>query len=189
MVSATIEAVVEKGVGGATIAEIARKAGYSHALIVQRYGSKAGLLARVTEVMTGDWRALLQRRVGERSGIDALLAVIDAHIEFLAEQPLHNRALHLLRFHAIDPSAEYRANIAALHRAQTAATKAWIEAGIAAGNIRADVDAALEARKFLSIMGGFVYHWMVDPEFPITAMHERLKETLSAELRVPRRIR
>lgn len=182
MVTAAIQTLVEKGVVGTTIAEVARRAGYSHALIVQRYGGKAGLLARVAAVMTEDWRAVLRRKVGERSGIEALLAVVDAHIEFLTEQPHENRALHLLRFHAIDPSAEYRADIVALHRAQTRATQAWIEAGIAAGSIRADVDAALEAKKFLAIMGGFVYHWMVDPAFPIAAMHERLKEELSADL-------
>src|SRR4051794_34044049 len=94
IVSATVRLLADKGVEAATIQAIAARAGYNHALLVHRFGSKTGLLMRVMDSVSAEWQTLVAKHVGEQCGIDALCAFLDAHIEFIETEPEEIMAMY-----------------------------------------------------------------------------------------------
>ncbi|MDB6105717.1 MAG: TetR family transcriptional regulator [Gammaproteobacteria bacterium] len=143
LVEAAIELLVQRGLAGTTLAAIGERAGYSRGLVTHRFGSKAGLLAHVHDTVARHWIERVQGEVGAAIGLLALEKVVQALYGFIAEAPDEIRAMYLLRYASIDPAAEYRANVARVHRAQRQDVQRWIEAGQTAGEITSKVEAAL----------------------------------------------
>lgn len=175
MMEAAIALLVECGIEGTTLLAIGKKAGYSRGLVSHRFGSKAGLLAHVHDIVARHWIERVQAEVGTTSGIAALERAVKALYGFIAEAPNEIRAMLLLRHASIDPAAEYRANVAKVHLAQRRDVQRWIEAGKVAGEISAKVDANLIAELFCSTTDGLVYRWLVNPALPIKALHDQLR--------------
>jgi AcrR family transcriptional regulator len=183
MTDAAVSLLVERGIAGTTLASIGERAGYSRGLVTHRFGSKAGLLAHVHDTVAAEWLRHVLQVVGEASGILALQRVADALHDFIVNEPEELRALYLLRYPSIDPSAEYRANVAKLNRAQIRALAGWINEGKAAGEIKSGVDAVLAAELFASVIDGLLYRWLVNPDIPVRELHELLREHIDRALR------
>ncbi|MET0378547.1 MAG: TetR/AcrR family transcriptional regulator [Spongiibacteraceae bacterium] len=184
IVSAAIQALNERGINELKISDVAQRAGYSQPLIVQRYGGKAGLLARVSAVITENWQDVYERVVGNLSGLPALCASVDAHSEFIAERPKEVRAIYLLHMLALDASDEYPATVQTVTQTHRpgARAKTWIAAGMKDGSIRSDINAKIEAEMFAALIIGLVYSWMANPKLPIRTLHARVKEELIEHL-------
>ena len=149
MFEAAIGLIIESGIPGATLAAIGERAGYSRGLVTHRYGNKANLLAHVHDVVVADWINRVQQAVGDHSGREALSRIVDALHAFVREEPNEIRAMYLLRFASIDPSAQFRTNVAKAHAAQRRDVQRWIELGKKSGSVHAGIDAALVAELFL----------------------------------------
>ena len=175
MFEAAIGLIIESGIPGATLAAIGERAGYSHGLVTHRYGNKANLLAHVHDVVVADWINRVQQAVGDHSGREALSRIVDALHAFVREEPNEIRAMYLLRFASIDPSAQFRTNVAKAHAAQRRDVQRWIELGKKSGSVHAGIDAALVAELFCSAADGLIYRWLVNPKLPIKALHSLLK--------------
>lgn len=117
MLDAAVSLLVEVGMAGTTLAAIGERAGYSRGLVTHRFGSKAGLLAHVHDTVVTDWIVRVRQAVGAAVGLDTLQRVVDALYGFIAEAPDEIRAMYLLRYASIDPSAEFRASVARAHQA------------------------------------------------------------------------
>jgi len=182
MISAAIELIVESGLEGTTLAAIGERAGYSRGLVTHRFGSKARLLAHVHDTVVADWIKRVQDAVGQRTGAAALERVVDALYGFLAEEPNEIRAMYLLRYASIDPSAEFRANVAKAHKAQRRDAQRWIEAGQKDGSVHAWVSASLAAEMFCAAVDGIIYRWLVNPAIATQALHKMLKRELARTL-------
>jgi AcrR family transcriptional regulator len=183
MTDAAVGLLVERGVAGTTLASIGERAGYSRGLVTHRFGSKAGLLAHVHDSVAEQWLRHVSGFVGESTGITALQRVTDALYDFIVEEPEELRAMYLLRYASIDPSADYRANVAKLNRQHIRALSQWIERGKAAGEISAAVDPQLAAELFASVVDGLLYRWLVNPDIPVKQLHEQLREHIDRALR------
>lgn len=183
MTQAAIRLLTEQGIAGATLAAIGERAGYSRGLATQRFGSKAGLLAYVHDTLAAEWIGRMRATVGEAVGIEAMERVITALTGFIAEAPEEIRALYLLRYVSIDPTAEYRANVAKVHRAQRRDVQQWIEAGQTKGDVAGHLDAELVAEVFCATVDGIVYRWLVNPGIPVRDMHSHLRLELARTLR------
>ena len=179
MVAAAVSLLLECGIGGMTLAAIGERAGYSRGLVTHRFGSKAGLLAQVHDTAVADWIRRVQTAVGRRTGIKALQKVVDALHGFMVESPDEIRAMYLLRYASIDPAAEFRTNVAQAHKAQARDVQRWIEQGIEAGEIRADLDAALAAELLCASVDGLIYRWLVNARTPIRGLQQLLKSELT----------
>jgi AcrR family transcriptional regulator len=171
LVEAAIELLVQRGL-----------AGYSRGLVTHRFGSKAGLLAHVHDTVARHWIERVQGEVGAAIGLLALEKVVQALYGFIAEAPDEIRAMYLLRYASIDPAAEYRANVARVHRAQRQDVQRWIEAGQTAGEITSKVEAALAAELFCATADGLVYRWLVNPTLPMKALHAQLRSGIRESL-------
>jgi AcrR family transcriptional regulator len=183
MTEAAVSLLVERGIAGTTLASVGERAGYSRGLVTHRFGSKAGLLAHVHDSVAAEWLRHVNRFVGESTGISALQGVVDALYDFMLNEPEGLRALYLLRYPSIDPSADYRANVAKLNRAQVRALSQWIEQGKAAGEIIDNVDPRLAAEVFASVLDGLLYRWLVNPDLPVKQLHVMMRAHVDRSLR------
>jgi AcrR family transcriptional regulator len=170
MTEAAVSLLVERGIAGTTLASVGERAGYSRGLVTHRFGSKAGLLAHVHDSVAAEWLRHVNRFVGESTGISALQGVVDALYDFMLNEPEGLRALYLLRYPSIDPSADYRANVAKLNRAQVRALSQWI-------------DPRLASEVFASVLDGLLYRWLVNPDLPVKQLHVIMRAHVDRSLR------
>ena len=188
---AAVQLLLQKGVRGTTLAELGRHAGYSRGLATHRFGSKAGLLRHVLQRASARWLALLQSKVGDKVGAEALCAAVDAHLELLQESPDDVRVMYLLWFTSIDPGSEYRANVARVNEAQRDDIRRWITLGQDRRVVPAHVDASRVAEQFCASMVGMACQWLVNARMPVQEMHDQLKidirQRLAAAGRTPER--
>ncbi|MEZ5498629.1 MAG: helix-turn-helix domain-containing protein [Steroidobacteraceae bacterium] len=182
LTEAAIELLVKFGIQGTTLQAVGERAGYSRGLATHRFGSKAGLFGNVLQVASMDWLERVQAAVGDRVGADALCAATDAAEAFVRERPEEVRAMYLLWFLSIDPSADYKSNIANVHHAQRRDVARWIRAGQSAGTIDAGVDPERVAEQYAASMAGIIYQWLANADMPLAAMFRQLKSDLRARL-------
>jgi AcrR family transcriptional regulator len=182
LTQAAIELLVKSGIHGTTLQAVGERAGYSRALATHRFGSKAGLFSHVLKAASADWLQRMKQAVGARVGIDALCAVTDATEKFLRERPDEVRALYLLWFQSIDPSAEYHANLANVHRAQRHDVENWIRAGQQSDQVDLAVNPRRVAEQYCASMAGIAYQWLVTADMPLGAMYRQLKKDLRVRL-------
>lgn len=182
LTEAAIDLMVQHGIQGTTLQAVGERAGYSRGLATHRFGSKAGLFGKVLQVASADWSERVQAAVGDRIGIDALSAAIDAAERFFTERPDEVRAMYLLWFLSIDPSADYKTNLANVHNAQRRDTANWIRAAQKAGQLDASLDPMRVAEQYAASMAGIAYQWLANPKMPVGAMFRQLKADLVARL-------
>jgi AcrR family transcriptional regulator len=186
MLDAAVALIVERGVEKATLKEIGERAGYSRGLATYRFGSKAGLFRAVIRGVAQRWLGELNRGVGTRTGLAALCIGIDSWLRFAEASPTHIRALHILFYQCIGPDTGFRERVAEVLRRQRSDVAQWVRAGIAAGEIRADVHPERLAEMYCAFIYGSTYQWLVEPgAIDFHGLGEDLKRMLHASLAVP----
>ena len=179
LTDAAIALLNERGTAGTTLQAIGARAGYSRGLVTHRFGSKAGLYKHVLHDVTQSWRERLDAAVSGRTGSDAICAAADALRRFMAEEPDRLRAMYMLWFLSIDPSAEYRANVAEALSVQRADVARWVREGQARGEVGGGVSPVRFAEQFCATTYGIVYQWL----FGRDVSHERMYRQFISEIR------
>jgi AcrR family transcriptional regulator len=185
MTAAAVELIAARGVARTTLAAIGEAAGYSRGLATHRFGSKAGLLRHVIKRVSREWLRRLDLAVGDKVGLPALEAALDTQLGFIRDAPNDVRTMYLLWFQSIEPDAEYRPNVAEVHRQQRQAVAAWVAEGQARGLVAAAASPRHVAEYFCAAGAGLVFHWLVNPEFPMTDAVNEMKAELAAWLSLP----
>jgi AcrR family transcriptional regulator len=189
MIECAVSLIVERGISGTKLTDVGLQAGYSRGLAAMRFGTKAGLLSRVARHVTANWIAHLSAAVGEKRGLPAVLAAIDAQEHAIVETPAEMRALYAIFFHSSDPSAEYRVDVARTLTAQRRDLANWMREAEDAGELPSSLDPSRLAGQALSSMIGIVYQWIMDPAAPVFELHRDLKELLKRSASVASRSR
>ena len=96
MLDAAKDLVLVHGTEKTTLAMIGESAGYSRGLATYRFGSKAGLYDALCKSISRDWLEYLKRGVGDKTGIDAMCAALDAIRQFVEDRPREGRVLQIL---------------------------------------------------------------------------------------------
>jgi len=185
MNDAAVGLLESRGGAGTTLAAIGQEAGYSRGLATQRFGSKAGLLRDVLKRTSQEWLRRLEAAVGDQVGLEALEAALDTQVGFIREAPSDVRAMYLLSFQSIDPGAEYRPNVAEVHRRQRETVVRWIREGQSCGRVTRDVDPEQVAAYFCAAAVGLVFHWLVNPGFGLEPAVAEMKSELACRLHPP----
>jgi AcrR family transcriptional regulator len=179
MIECAVRLIVKRGISGTKLTDVGLEAGYSRGLAAMRFRTKAGLLSRVARYATSNWITHLRTEVGDKTGLAAVLAAINAQERVLAETPAEMRALYAIFFHSSDPSADYRVDVGRTLAAQRRDLTNWMREARDAKEIPADVDPARSATQILSAMLGIVYQWVMDPTPLVSGQHRDLKALLS----------
>jgi AcrR family transcriptional regulator len=164
-----------------TLGDVAKEAGVSPATLVQRFGSKRGLLLAFAAMGSGDQGPMFaQIRAAHRSPLAAVYGVADCMAGMAKTPEILSNSLAFLQIDLVDP--EFHKHAHAHSRGGQAEIKKLLDEAVAIGELRR-CDTARLARAVQSIMGGSLVQWAVDRDG--TAI-ERLREDLEMLLR-PRR--
>jgi len=164
LIEAAIDLILERGCRGTTLKDVGEKAGYSRGLANYRFGSKDSLFQEVVLYSRRQWRAELERELGDKRGLDAILAATDAFQRYLASAPRHYRAMILLWYDAVGHPSSLNTRLSAHHNAQLRDVRRWVEQGIEDDTIDSSTDPSGFAASFYSCMFGTVYQWQLQPD-------------------------
>ena len=178
MLECAVQLILERGISGTKLTDVGLRAGYSRGLAAMRFGTKSGLMSRVARHVTSSWVSRLRMTVGQKTGLAAMLAAVDAQERAIVETPADMRALYAIFFHSSDPSAEYRMDVARSLAAQRRDVANWLREARDAGEILSEVDPLRIAGQVLSAMIGIIYQWIMDPATSVSELHHDLKEWL-----------
>ena len=178
MVRAAIELLNTAGIQGTTLVAIGETAGYSRGLATHHFGSKAGLFRTVLKRLSAAWNDELFSQLKDKTGLQAMITAIDAHLAHALAHPEYIRAQNILWGAALDPSSEFKPNVAEFMRIQRQSVAQWVQDGQQTGEIRRNIDAERVAEQFYGGLIGVNSQWLVSPDFDLAAAYEDFKHNM-----------
>jgi AcrR family transcriptional regulator len=166
--AATHAAMMRLGPGELTLAAIARDAGVTAAVLVQRFGSKRNLLLALSKRVAegaGEMIATLEKQ--HRSPLAALRAYVDCMAGMAASPAAFARSLAYLQIDLTDP--DFRRHLLKQARATRAGLTRLIKGASQSGELVPDVNPMQMARTIEALVGGSLISWMLYREG--TALH------------------
>jgi AcrR family transcriptional regulator len=141
-----------------TLADIAAEAGLTAGALVQRFGSKRGLMVALTEAWSQSAAGFfVQIRTGTRSPLDALRVYADCMAEMGQSPSVFAHHLSYLQLDLTDP--DLHKHVRAQSVASRAAIRGLLDEAIAAGELRDDVDSERLARMVEVVLSGSLMTW------------------------------
>ncbi|MEU8516663.1 helix-turn-helix domain-containing protein [Kitasatospora sp. NPDC048722] len=166
------------GPPGLTLAAVAREVGLVPGTLVQRFGSKRGLLAALARQSANDV-AELPARVRERHG-SALAALTALLVESTAPMAAPETFANHLAFLCLDlTDPELHEHALTVHLAQRRAIEALLTEAAGAGELATGTDVSALAGSVQAIAAGAGLNWALDRE---GTLPERLRQEIDALL-------
>ncbi|TDD76586.1 TetR/AcrR family transcriptional regulator [Actinomadura rubrisoli] len=163
VLSAAARALGRLGPGRLTLGAVAEEAGLAPATLVQRFGSKRGLLLALARRAEDGARLPFERaRRADASPLAALHAALGAMTAGVRSTGEMANNLGFLQLDLTDP--QFRAHAAAHARAMGGEIAALLEEAVAAGELADGVDVALVARSVHLAYNGALILWAVAGE-------------------------
>jgi AcrR family transcriptional regulator len=184
MIRAAIDLLNTAGIQGTTLVAIGEKSGYSRGLASHHFGSKTGLFRTVLKRTNSVWAEQLARMLEDKTGIQAITTAIDTHLDHVRRHPDFIRATNILWGAALDPSSEFKPNVADFMKKQRQSVVAWIEGGQELGEIRKNINPQRIAEQFYGGLIGINNQWLVSPDFDLAAAYADFKHNIVRLLRV-----
>jgi AcrR family transcriptional regulator len=156
--AAAQRAMSRRGPHELTLADIAREAGVTAGRLVQRFGSKRALLVALSQRFAGSAREVF---AGLRAAHRAPLATLRAYAACMADlAPTPEALLRNLAYLQGDlADGVLRRHLVANARATRREIETLLEAAIAGGELRRNVDARALARTIETVIGGSLMSW------------------------------
>lgn len=161
ILKAAVRIVAERGLERLTLADVGEAAGYSRGLPAHYFGSKDGLTGAIAVHIVRNFGRGVVRADKHTPSFERLLAMMTLYFDGARKDPLTTRALYAVLGEAIT-NAALRETIADLNARSATAIEDSIRAGMAAGEIRSDVNAHVTAILILSAIRGAVAQWLTD---------------------------
>jgi len=178
MVDAAIDLLNSAGIQGTTLVAIGEIAGYSRGLATHHFGSKAGLFRTVLKHVSAAWTEELVRNLEGKTGLQAMTTAIESHLAHALRHPEYIRAQNILWGAALDPSSEFKPNVAEFMRIQRESVAAWVKDGQALGEISKHINAERIAEQFYGGLIGINSQWLVSPDFDLAAAYEDFEHSM-----------
>lgn len=178
---ASAELIVERGLENTSLADIGRRAGASHAAVNHRFGSKDDLVDRLIEEAGAHYIEEARTRIGDRTGIEALLTVCALYLELVDSPHPFGRVHIVLWSEAVAHAAERRAAHLDWDRQFRRAVRAWLRQAIAAGTADADLPVAEVAMSVVATLRGLAMQLLLDPDGTDLALAQSTVATVVAD--------
>lgn len=175
---ATVDVIGRVGPVGLTLAAVATEVGLVPGTLVQRFGSKRGLLLALAEQGEKQAEALLGRvRAEHDSPLAALAALIVAPARSMATPETFANHLAFLCIDLTDP--EFRPHALAIHRARGRDVETLLTESLLAGDLRPGTDVAALAGSIQAVAAGAGLVWALDRQ---GSLGQRLRQALDGVL-------
>ncbi len=180
---AAVDVIGRVGPAGLTLAAVASEVGLVPGTLMQRFGSKRGLLLAIAEQGEREAEALPGRARGDHhSALAALAALIVGPAGSMATPEAFAHHLAFLCIDIADP--EFRPHALAVHQAHRRAVEALLTESVTAGELRPGTDVTALAETVQSVASGAGLVWALDRE---GSLEDRLRRALDAVLSPHRR--
>lgn len=174
----TAEMIGRVGPSGLTLAVVAREVGMVPATLVQRFGSKRGLLLALAEQSAKDAVALFGRARDSRE--TPLRAVVTLAVESMGSMSSPEAYANHMAFLCVDlTDPEFHRHALAVHQAQQRALEGLLAEAVSTGALRAGTDVAALTRSVQAAVAGTGLVWALDRQ---GALAERLGQAIDAAL-------
>ncbi|GIH50442.1 transcriptional regulator, TetR family [Microbispora rosea] len=175
---AVAEVIGKVGPAGLTLAAVADEVGLVPGTLVQRFGSKRGLLVALARQSAHEAEAHHERLRRRRpSSLDALTALAE---ESMALMDTPERFANHLAFLCMDlTDQELHEYALAVHEAQRRAILALLDEAVAEGELRTGTDTAALAESVQALIAGTGLTWALDRQ---GTLQERLRRAVTALL-------
>ncbi|MFI1648430.1 TetR/AcrR family transcriptional regulator [Streptomyces avidinii] len=184
---AAAEVMGQVGPSGLTLAAVARRVGLVPGTLVQRFGSKRGLILALADQSVRDVEALPDRVRDEQGS--ALGALATLFTRWMAPMITPETFAHHLAFlcaDLTDPDLHERA--LAVHRAQRRAVGTLLEEAVSAGELAATTDVEELTATVLAVTSGTGLTWALDRRGTLDRrVRHGLDTVLAPHLATPRR--
>jgi AcrR family transcriptional regulator len=185
LLTAAAELITEKGISSISLAEIGRRAGYSHAIVNQHFGSKAVLIEQVVATVEQQFTVRLAELGAAPDGLTAILRIAEAYVDLGTEARSFSRANVVVWTEAV-VHADLRPDRARADRQTRNGLGNAIQRGIDDGTIRDDLDPTATAVAILGMLRGVLLQAAVDPKLATRRrLHQILRESVRAMLAAP----
>ena len=161
LIAVAIDVFGEQGFAGGSIRAIADKAGVSHATLIQRFGSKEGLLTAVLE----EWdRRTVENGLADVSGLDYFRRLP----EVMAAHQDNRGLLELFTTIAAHPAHSF---IAQRYTTNLATLAGHLREAVEVGDIEPLTPAQIqiEVRLVTATLDGIGLQWLLDPSTDVVA--------------------
>ncbi len=186
LLRAALRVFSRQGYGATTLDDVAREAGVTRGAIYWHFGGPGGakveLFDALLEAYSAKGDALVQSAVAEGGSFREVVRRILVRTLQAVESDPELRAVMELTLFKVEQTPDLAAGQSArVERGR--ALVGWISEamrqGIAAGELRSDLDPADLARAFLSLQQGAIHLWLSDPaSFSLAGSAEALSEVL-----------
>ena len=166
-----------------TLAHVAKEAGVVPATLIQRFGTKRGLLLTMCRTApAGVPEQFAAARAKYKSPLKALIELYSECTAFASTPEAMANGLAYLQIDLTDP--DFHAITLAQFRALRHETKRLLDEALAAGELRSDCNTAELARLIQHLNGGAMLSWAVYREGSVAAWVRHDLERLLAPYRV-----
>lgn len=162
MLRAAARLFAERGVSGASLADVGVAAGYSRGLPVERFGSKLGLITALLGAMDGWFQGHIGRVLKGASGMKAVRLRMEAHLASVDRDAISTAALYSVYTESLFVMPELQPHVAAVTGRWREGLAANLREARRAGEIGKRVDCEGEARFVLAAMRGLVIQYLLD---------------------------
>ncbi|MFI5658757.1 TetR/AcrR family transcriptional regulator [Streptomyces sp. NPDC051684] len=175
---ATTEVMGREGPAGLTLAAVAREVGVVPGTLVQRFGSKRGLLLALADQSEKNAGDRAERVRGSHAS--ALGALVELTVESAAVLATPERFANHLAFLCMDlGDPQLHESALAVHRTQGRLIEELLTEAAGTGELRAATDTTALARTIQAITAGAGLTWALERE---GALGQRLRQELDAVL-------
>src|SRR5215469_16776313 len=163
LLDAATELIAEQGYGATSIAQIAQKAGYSHGLVSQRFGSKSDLIRLLAREFQNYFAIdRLQPALKEKAGLDGLIVLIETYLDTVAGSGTLGRAYYELFGESIVLVPEIHQTFVQADRNFRDLLMNTVRSAKESGDIPAEVNVPALASVVLSLVRGTSMQWLLD---------------------------
>jgi AcrR family transcriptional regulator len=162
LLEAAVQLVGERGLEGVTLAEVGEAAGYSRGLPAHYFGGRDGLIVALASHVIDNFVRELERTEHHSPGLERLLGVAGFYFDSARKTPAATRALFVLLGEGLS-NGLVSERLAQLNARSLKSFAVNLRAAIAAGDVRADVDADAQAILVLAGLRGAVSLWLLAP--------------------------
>ena len=182
LIDATIRIMSRLGPVKLTLAAVAQEAGVTAATLVQRFGSKRGLMLNIAAKASGAGNSCFDmvRAAHPDSPLDALMAAGAAMAQMAATPEELANSLAFLQIDITDP--EFHKYTLELSKKNVVGYRALLKEAVAAGELKPH-DTARMARAINALAGGSLIAWAIFREGTADRWVRRDLETLLAPYR------
>ena len=181
VLDAAVALTAERGVRAVTLATVGEKAGYSRGIVTHHFGSRRALLDALVGRLQDAFRP---PAASAGTGLDRLLALVDAYLVHLDAEPEIARAFLVLWVESLAAEPELRPVFADRDKRFRSAIADAVRAGTADGSITADAGAEALALAIVGLLRGTGMQMLHGPVGPdVGEIRQQVRRLLGKGMR------